>query len=96
MINEYFNGSTVRLSTYFRDLDGSLTDPDSVTLTYATPAEAETTLTYGVDAALTKDATGSYHADITANRVGLWHYRWNGDDKVQEGKFRVNPSVFYP
>lgn len=94
--NQYALGSTVRIEVEFRDQDGNLTDPTDVFARYANPAGTVTSLDSGVDAALEHDGTGLYHVDVDGNRVGDWHYRWEGDDFTEEGWFRVNPSLFSP
>jgi hypothetical protein len=95
--NTHDYGDLVRLATYdptdasptdgFRDeLLGGLIDPDVVKLSVRTPAGTVTTYEYGEDAGVEKDDVGQYHADITVDEKGTWHYRWwsTGDGQASE------------
>lgn len=91
----YQPGDTVRLDTTFKVAD-VLTDPTVVTLTYRSPSGTSTTLTYGVDAALVKDSTGTYHADIAVSAAGRWDWRWTGTGTaagIDEGTFTVEETL---
>ena len=66
----------MRLSGAFTNADGDYHDPTAVFCTYTSPSRTVTTLTYGVDAALVRDAMGQYHADIDVDEAGRWPYRW--------------------
>lgn len=73
---------------------GAPLDPTTVTLRVLRPsaaAGAPTTYVYPA-APVTKTAVGSYEALLTANEVGLWQYRWEGENTapaIQEGTFIV-------
>lgn len=90
----YQPGDTVRLSSAFT-VGVTPTDPTTVVLTYRAPSGTTTTLTYLTDAAVVKDGTGVYHADIVASTAGIWSWRWVGTGAaagVDEGSFSVEPS----
>ena len=94
MINAYVKDNEVRLSVEFT-LAGVDTDPSTVRCFYKDPAGVITTLTYGVDGILIKDATGKYHVDIYANVVGFWFYRFEGSGSLisaGEAEFYINQS----
>lgn len=91
----YQPGDLVRLSTTFT-VGSTLTDPTAVTLTYVSPAGVSTTITYAVDADLVKDATGTYHADVTASTAGIWSWKWTGTGTaagIDEGTFTVESTL---
>ena len=45
----------------------------TATAIYKKPnASAPTVLTYGIDAALMKEATGKYYVDLLLDEAGLW------------------------
>lgn len=57
---------------------GIPTDPDSVTLSYQGGLGQPTTLTYGVDAQITRAAVGAYGATIIALSAGIFEFQWTG------------------
>jgi hypothetical protein len=65
----------------------------TATVIYKKPsASAPTVLTYGIDAALVKEAIGKYYVDLLLDEAGLWkwHYEWNGVvDSAQQDNFSV-------
>lgn len=94
-INPYDLGDIVRISAAFA-VDGTPTDPTTLTATYRSPAGVKTTLTYGVDSALEQDSVGNYHLDVTASLPGTWRYRFAGTGLaagVGEGQFFVRASL---
>lgn len=84
-------GDKVRMSVEFRDLDGALADPDTVTAKSKDPSGNVTTIS------ATKDGTGIYHADIPVDEAGDWYARMAGTGAVEaafEGKFVARPTQF--
>jgi len=95
MINLYKKGQKVRCSVDFKVAD-VLTDPTTVTFKSKKPSGTITTLVYGTDAAVVKDATGQYHVDVTTDEKGEWNFRFEGTGTctaVEEAAFNVT-SVF--
>lgn len=91
----YKNGQKVRCSVDFK-VDDVLTDPTTVTFKYKKPSGTTTTLVYGTDAAVVKDATGQYHVDVTTDEKKEWNFRFEGTGTctaVEEAAFNVT-SVF--
>lgn len=94
----YDKGELVRCScSFINRATSAAVDPASVVCKYTKPGQATTTLTYGTDNALVKDATGLYHVDLNANVSGVWTYRWESTGANQgaiEGSFEVRGSAF--
>lgn len=69
----FFNSSSelATLTNVFK-VNGTPTDPSSVTLTVTSPTNVVTTPTP------THSGTGTYTADITCNEDGTWSYSWEG------------------
>lgn len=81
----YVVGDTVTLTNTFT-VDGSPTDPDTVTLTVTDPDGTTTS------PAVTKTAVGVYEADVTVDTAGTWTYVWEGTGAaadVEDGSFEV-------
>jgi hypothetical protein len=76
MANIYDAGDDVRVSGAFANAAGTAIDPDAVFAQYKDPSGNVTSLEYGEDAELVRDATGSYHVDIDADEAGQWFYRF--------------------
>jgi len=93
-MNTYAKDNQVRVSVEFT-LSGVDTDPSTVKCFYKNPSGVITTLTYGVDTALVKDATGKYHVDILASLAGGWFYRFEGSGSLvaaSEDEFHIVSS----
>lgn len=77
--------------------DLTLVDPTTILFKVQTPAGTESTLTYGVDAAVVKSSTGKYYSDVTASQAGVWTYRWESSSTygaAREQTFQVRSSEF--
>jgi len=94
--NKYTNGQRLRISAEWRDA-GALVDPSTVRFKYKPPSAADTTtLLYGVDAALVKDAVGQYHVDLDLDDDGTWSYRYEavgGFQGAYQNKFKVTAKL---
>jgi hypothetical protein len=93
----YDIGDLVRVSVTFTNMSEAVVDPTGITLKYKTPGGVITTLTYPTDAALVRDSTGVYHADIDATEAGTWEYRFQGTGAVKaavEGLFNIRSTSF--
>ena len=75
-INEYLPGQKVRISASFTNSAGTEADPSDVILTVKAPTGVTSTPT------VSRDSTGIYHADVTLNSAGQWHYRWTGSGVI--------------
>lgn len=64
-------------------VDGTNTDPTTVTLEVKDPAGTKTTYTYAAGQ-ITKSAAGLYYKYITLNLAGTWWYRWTGTGTVAD------------
>jgi hypothetical protein len=74
-------GSSARISCTFK-VSGTATDPTTVTFKQRTPAGVETTLVYGVDAAVQRTSAGLFFVDVTFGEAGKWTFRWKGTGAV--------------
>lgn len=86
-------GSNVRFSGAFTDLiAGAAADPTTVTCKVKNPAGTEASYT-----AVTKDAVGQYHYDLTLTTPGAWVVRWVGAGAIiasDEMNVYAQPSKF--
>lgn len=90
-VNYYGVGARVRIDAEFRDLDGALTDPTTITVTFWDPSGNATTST----SSWTNSSVGVYYLDLTTDEDGTWYYKWVGAGAViaapiRNGKFVVN------
>lgn len=95
--NIYDVGDSIRTAVSFQNIAGVATDPTTITLKIQDPSGNETTLVFGVDAAVVKDAVGLYHSDVTIDENGDWYYRWEGIGALigaAEFLFRIRESEF--
>jgi hypothetical protein len=95
-------GTMVRHSAEWRvpaTPDATLTDPTTVTLQVRLPSQTLLTSTYlgASDAgAITRDATGQYHADYLPLTVGTHRWRWAGTGAATaaaEGQYTIDAST---
>ncbi len=98
MTNVYDIGDQARVSAAFTLVsNGAAADPSAISCKVRKPDGTVTTLVYGTDAALVKDSTGNYHADVTIDQFGRWFYRFTGTGSViaaDELWFDVEQSAF--
>lgn len=96
-MNNYHVGDKVRCTGTFETAAGVDTDPSAVFGKVKTPSGVETIYTYGVDAALVKQATGIYYMDVSCTESGTWHYKIYATGTGQaadENSFLVKDSFF--
>ncbi len=91
-------GTSLRLRIAFRDENGVLIDPDTVTFETYSPCGSRRTYVYETDAEVTQIATGRYAADIVPEEPGRWRFRWlstgEGEAIAEEGDFLIQDSPF--
>ena len=91
-------GSVYRLTINLHNTDCTDLDPAGLTLKTRDPDGVEKTYTYGVGPLLVRLNEGDYKIDLTPNRSGRWHFRWEstgeGTSLVEEGSFLVQRSAF--
>ena len=90
ILNEYPISNVVRVRATFRDANGDLTTPSSVTAKQYSPAAGVTTVT----GSLVEESTGKYYLPVTVNAVGIWRATIIGDGARLEVAFKGVPSVF--
>jgi len=88
--------SELRLTTKFRDSDGALIDPDTVTFETFSPCGERVSYVYTTDVEVTRLSAGSYAADIVPDESGRWRFRWLTTEPTSaiEGDFLVQESPF--
>lgn len=97
MANLWYVGDKPKISATFMDLNGALVDPDDVIFKVRKPDCAVTAFTYGIDAAVVRDALGVYHFLIDLTQPGNWFYAFQGTGARQvarEGTIFVQPTNF--
>ena len=89
---DYVVGQRPRFSAQFR-LGSVMMDPTLIKFIYKKPSgSSPIVLTYGVDAALVKEATGKYYVDLFLDEAGLWKWRYESIgvvDSAQQDHFSV-------
>lgn len=92
----YFAGFEYPTGVFFKDRNGDLADPTTVTLTIKQPGGATTTYTYGVGQTIIKDAVGTYAAYIVCGVEGRWRGSWKATGSlvaVLDVEWVVEPSL---
>lgn len=96
----YDIGDRVRVSATFRDPESdAYVDPSTVTVKHRRESGSITTLVYGTDAAVVRDAVGRYHVDLDVDAAGAWHVRFESSGTyrtAQELTFTVRSGSFSP
>lgn len=89
-------GTGLQFRIAFRDEDGDLADPTTVTFETCNPCGDRATYVYGTDDEITQVSTGIYTADIEPGRSGRWRYRWLTTEPAfaKEDDFLVQDSPF--
>lgn len=77
MINYYKLGQKVRCKVSFK-VNGTLTDPTTVTAKIKAPSGNVSTYVYGTDAELVRESTGVYHVDVVTDEKRQWYFRFEG------------------
>jgi len=84
---------TVRLNAEFRDFDGTLTDPTTVTLKHKDPSGNTATLT---NASLTNPIDGQWYYDLDVDEAGTWQYSWEGAGVVDKYEVDTFQAIAKP
>ena len=96
----YQRGQTIKLTNTFRDADGALANPATVTCLVEAPDGTETTYDSASTPAVSNTGTGAYALVIVGDQSGMWTYRWEGTTgtaiAVDERQFTVLLSAFEP
>lgn len=90
----YILGTTLTLYTRFK-VGGVYTDPTTVKFTAKSPHGTLTTYVYPTDTEIVKESTGKYKIDFQPDKVGTWHYRFEGTGTakgVSEGCIQIVKS----
>lgn len=95
----YDVGDLVRVSGEFKDLQGNLTDPSTVKVSYRKPDGVVVTKEYGTDPEVNRDSLGIFSMDIAVDQDGRWWYQFIGEGTLQaseEKQFSVRPQIVTP
>jgi hypothetical protein len=96
-INSYALGNDVICRGTFKDADGDLADPTTVSFSFRNDDGEVTTYLYGTDTEIVRDSIGKYHVNVDASSSGIWRYRFFSSGTVKaadEGEFIVQSSHF--
>lgn len=88
-INAYDKGDKIRIQGTFKDIDGALVDPTTVTFTAKDPDGTISTLT------TVRSSVGVYYADLSLTKAGTYFYRSVGTAPAvaaEEGEIFVRDS----
>jgi hypothetical protein len=91
-VNTYPRGSVVELTATFRDDQGNVLDPTSVTFTTRDPNGNTSTYQYPSSTSVTKSAVGVYVCTFVAGSTGQWYWRAESGgigQAADEGEFYV-------
>lgn len=94
MPDRHVIGDTLRLTNTF-ELDGTETDPTTVSLAVTTPSAVATTYTYAAGT-VTRSGVGIYYKEIAAAEDGTYQYTWTGTGPAADvvaGSFTVYPAA---
>lgn len=96
-IKEFDLGDAPRAINKFRDFNGVLADPTTVTVKIRKGDGTIVVKTFPTDTDIVKDSTGVYHIDIDTDVAGTWTVRFAGTGTVKaaiEQRFKVKDSDF--
>lgn len=82
-MNTYDIGDLVRIQSTFKNVDGTVVDPTTITFKLKTPDGTVTTYVYGSNAEVVKEGTGIYHVDWSCTQAGQHIYLYVGTGTVQ-------------
>ncbi len=96
MANYYDKGATIRVSFEIRDVNGTLFDPTTVTLTFKKPTGTKIIHVYGVSTDLLWLSTGKYQIDFIGDTSGQWHIKVSTTGPVhsEESLLYISRSQF--
>lgn len=97
MVNSYPLDTVLRCSVQIK-LNGVLTDPTTITLTFLHPGG--TLNVFSIGGGVVKDSVGNYSAALVCDAAGSWWYRWQSTGAViaatDDQKFLVSNSRLVP
>ena len=72
-----YTNQTIRIKARVRDIDGTLTNPQSIQFDLEKPGETEYS-SYGITSTppVQTEGTGIFYIDIDVDMVGKWKYSW--------------------
>lgn len=96
-MNHYVQGELVRVWGRFKNFQGALTDPTTISILVRTPEPNGATTTYTfAGGQVLKLETGVYYYDVdTSSKSGVWSYRVVGTGALQaagQGQFTADAA----
>lgn len=82
-VKAFDKGDLVKFTANFSTDADVAADPTGVVFKFKRPDKTVTVWTYGVDAQITRDTVGAYHAEVAIDQPGDWTYRWEGTGALQ-------------
>lgn len=70
-----YTNQTIRIKARVRDIDGVLTNPQSIEFELEKPGE-NVYSTYNITSGIVHESTGIYYIDLDVDMVGKWKYSW--------------------
>ena len=74
--------STLQLRATFKDLNGDIADPSTITLGVKTAGGVTTNYVYNTATQVVRESLGVFYANIQFNEAGSWYYEWVGTGAV--------------
>lgn len=72
-----YTNQTIRIKARIRNIDGVLTNPQSIEFELEKPGETSySALTTVSTPAIVNESTGIYYIDLDVDMVGKWKYSW--------------------
>jgi hypothetical protein len=90
-------GTAIKLIATFKDSDGALANPATVTFKVLDPDGNVDSYVYGTDEELAQDSTGIYSLTLEPDAAGPFYWRVEGTGAVSvaaEDTFEVDAGVF--
>lgn len=91
-----YTNQTIRIKARVRNIDGVLTNPQSIEFELEKPGETSYS-TYNTNTGVTNESTGIYYIDLDVDMVGKWKYSWFTYGNVTsswKGFFQVEDSRY--
>jgi hypothetical protein len=91
-------GDLVRVTGVFKDINGTLVDPTTVTLKVMDPSGNIDTYTYAASPnEIIRLSIGTFYRDVNADESGEWRLEWQSTGDAQGSQltqFVVEPTPF--
>ena len=79
-MKNFVQGTLIRIKASFADINGTPTDPSTITFKVQDPNGAKTTYVY--PSTIAKSSTGVYYIDVNLNVPLIWSFRYEGTGSI--------------